>query len=865
MAGETTSNNAEKDKKEEQKSSGALTEGTVVATLSIPEIMSALHQKALAEADKVAAGKVRIVNSAIDAEGKGKKELNSAGEHIISVIPTKKEEPVEKAFAITVIKTYVQWFVGPDLASKVDDKTVKSLTESPANESADSHFMSFNEFLLEETAQEEDDSEDAPDEEDEENADDVDDEENADDVDADENAPEGEDSENPPPEEGDESKQSTAGYYISYNLVVEGLKQTALKDAMKKFAKTFFDDLTITGSGLFGGGGNSFTVKDIKDKFDSVFGPINPDELVSNIEKELKTKYPKTDPVTVDVQDKDTLISDIGKQANSKQKKMIQGSKYSLFIKVTEHDPKKPLLNPRAIADIVTSSIKGLFKKFKNNVTKDDVIYIPNYVDTHEDTAKLKRLYKEVPTVDELKGYITDKLTLDQVWKKYEEKLDNKIGKNSEFEKCERAVQCVKIWTNFKNNDNVKKQKEANSALRGTEQIKKFFEQFFDKYKKAFDETNDNQFNESKDICFTIPTDHIKKILLESMFNDINSILNEEDDYEDAAEEDEENPSSSSNASSKTANSINRKEILETLEKSFRRECKSVENAKMAIEGIQTILSKFKLYGPASEKEELTKYSSGFVIDFSKTLKESFIDMLFESDGENNFGLKSEIISCYEKIKKLDIFEGVTFGDKPVFLNFDISANAKSNNSSSDAKGDNSEENKEKSENKENSENNDSSNSNDKKLNEDFDRLFFEKENKQSNADKPTAKEYVLSNIKKISDEYQLKDLQSADDFPNDLLREIKDKSKAKNDNEIKSLFTDDEISQKIQERQKDHFEVCVIPMKIEGESIGGDIGDIGDIDNNADNDKKSVGVEDLYIVPMPNMNYRDKEYETYA
>lgn len=45
---------------------------------------------------------------------------------------------------------------------------------------------------------------------------------------------------------------------------------------MKKFALNFFDDLKITAAGLFGGG-DSFTVKDVKDKIRSTFGPIDPD------------------------------------------------------------------------------------------------------------------------------------------------------------------------------------------------------------------------------------------------------------------------------------------------------------------------------------------------------------------------------------------------------------------------------------------------------------------------------------------------------------------------------------------------------------------------------------------------------------
>jgi len=61
-----------------------------------------------------------------------------------------------------------------------------------------------------------------------------------------------------------------------------------------------------------------------------------------------------------------------------------------LFIKIDEDDPKKPVFDRRIVADIVQSSIKGLFKKFKNKITKNDVIYIHNYQDIHGDSKALQ-------------------------------------------------------------------------------------------------------------------------------------------------------------------------------------------------------------------------------------------------------------------------------------------------------------------------------------------------------------------------------------------------------------------------------------------------------------------------------------------
>ena len=118
-------------------------------------------------------------------------------------------------------------------------------------------------------------------------------------------------------------------------------------------------------------------IQDIKDKFKDTFGAVNPEELTSNIEKEINSiRHPDTDRPQVNIRDKDTLILDLGNNIDAQQKKMIQSADYSVWIKLQEQDPKKPIFNTRVIADIVTGSIKGLLKKFKNKITKNDVVYI---------------------------------------------------------------------------------------------------------------------------------------------------------------------------------------------------------------------------------------------------------------------------------------------------------------------------------------------------------------------------------------------------------------------------------------------------------------------------------------------------------
>ena len=98
--------------------------------LSIPEIISALHQKAIASCPS----NLRIANSAIEGDGKTAK-LNSAGQHIVSVLNAEEGKNVSKKEALENLKKYVSAFVGPDLANKVTDKDLMKLgSEENGNE-----------------------------------------------------------------------------------------------------------------------------------------------------------------------------------------------------------------------------------------------------------------------------------------------------------------------------------------------------------------------------------------------------------------------------------------------------------------------------------------------------------------------------------------------------------------------------------------------------------------------------------------------------------------------------------------------------------------------------------------------------------
>lgn len=518
-----------------------------VCNLNVSSIISALHQNALQKA--LSKNKnVDIINSAVSDDGK----IASAGEHVISVVPKKESPVLQKKDAIEVLKIYVQWFVGPDLASKVNDATVKSLTEDPLKESR--LVMTFKDFLKESTmtslieATDEDDSsdeEEADASSDEEEEDEGYDEEDVDDVvdkgDEDEGSDEdGEDLVDEEPDPEKEKIESKAGYYIAYNLKVEGLPQTALKDALKKFAATFFDKVTFTSTSIFGGSGGSFTIKDVKDKLKDMFGAIDPEKLKSTIQDKIRTKYPDiANSADVDIRDKDTLLNDIDDQLDANQKQMINDANYSVCIKLEEHDPKKPILNPRLIADIVTSSITGLYKKFKHKITKNDVIYIPGFMDTSDKAEKIENLYKTVPSIEELDNEINKAQNATKLVATLIKKFST-IKKNPVYDKSPRAQQCVKVWDDYLNSIKGKDGNIDYSKIDYKDKKGSFITNFFDKYKKEYNDTKDDKLEESNHLIYILSYDKIKQSILESIMPNISNLIYEADDISDDSDDAEE-------------------------------------------------------------------------------------------------------------------------------------------------------------------------------------------------------------------------------------------------------------------------------------------------------------------------------------
>lgn len=129
----------------------------------------------------------------------------------------------------------------------------------------------------------------------------------------------------------DANTQSNYGYFVTYGLKVEGFKNRAVKDSLKKIGKVLgkkifkiLDNigLKLSGGGLWGSGGEvELSVGGAREKIKKIgskalgwaFSKIDPDELVDNVSKEInKIKYPNSN-VEVNIRNSKELVLNMGK------------------------------------------------------------------------------------------------------------------------------------------------------------------------------------------------------------------------------------------------------------------------------------------------------------------------------------------------------------------------------------------------------------------------------------------------------------------------------------------------------------------------------------------------------------------------
>ena len=134
------------------------------------------------------------------------------------------------------------------------------------------------------------------------------------------------------------------------------------------------------GSWRNGSSGEVHTLGDLANALADVFGKIDPKELEAKAQEKFRDDFKDSD-VQVKVFDSATIVSHLSKQLAGSDKSKIKSAEMALTAKVSKKDKSYKLFNKQVVADTVTKSISGIFKKFKNKLTKNDVILVNNYSD----------------------------------------------------------------------------------------------------------------------------------------------------------------------------------------------------------------------------------------------------------------------------------------------------------------------------------------------------------------------------------------------------------------------------------------------------------------------------------------------------
>lgn len=369
-----------------------------VCNLDLAAIIIQLHfnavKKALAKNNTI-----QISNTAIEGKDEKSAKFVGTGPNFIVATNVKSGEKISNVDALPVIQEYVQWFAGPDITKLItidklfsignaEDKTKEENKEDKANESL-ILMPSFSNYLLKEDNEEETSEENKSEENSEEK--DKTEDKSADGVD------------------------QSLGWQIAYKLIIKGKPEHSAADALKYIGKLFSDVGISSFDWRSGQTGDKVTVGDIANSLSDIFGKIDPDQLKSNVIKNLGTRTPKN----VEIIDTQTIIKNIGTRLSGKERASIKAADYALCIKVGSNDRSYKLYNEQFIADNITKSIQGIFKKFKNKIDPKDVIHVNNNDNPNSN--------QDVNSVDDsLQHYLTGKVIIESILQNYVNNINEK-------------------------------------------------------------------------------------------------------------------------------------------------------------------------------------------------------------------------------------------------------------------------------------------------------------------------------------------------------------------------------------------------------------------------------------------------------
>lgn len=180
-------------------------------------------------------------------------------------------------------------------------------------------------------------------------------------------------------------------------------------------------------------------------------------------------------------------------------------------------------MNKRNIADIVQSSIAGLYKKFKNKVTKNDVILI-QVQDGNENDDIAEMTNKLLKTTD-LDKLLDGTHTYEEITSKIKSVLDPLAKDKKKLLKNPLVAGCVKAWEKFYDKHKEKRLKKGYAGKDGkghddAKTIQQYFKPFVDAYKKQFKENKIymNALSESAVNRLLNIASRLRNIVFESLF-----------------------------------------------------------------------------------------------------------------------------------------------------------------------------------------------------------------------------------------------------------------------------------------------------------------------------------------------------------
>lgn len=349
--------------------------------VDVTGIFAANHQKAVKSGEDAAkeAKDLTITNSALSEDGT---KLASAGEHIVCATLTKvegddAENSKTREVAFKVLAAYAKQFSGQDL----DQSKVYSLQEEgdqpkapepepkkeePKDDTSDGGEISAGLKNLSEAKKKP-----SVDPGQFKNADDLESgREKKKDVSKDTNS--------------DAQKPSTKlGYYFVYKLVVEGIKESAFADALKKMSTKVIDgfDMKVKFTSLFGGGGDELELsgKKMRQWFQA---DVDPDKLVNTFDDKVQKKFPseKYGKLDTKIYDKNLMIKTLGGLVGAQDKKKILDADYSIAIKIPSSSKAREFIKPALIASLMNKAIAEVqpSRKGKNKISEKDIIVVSN-------------------------------------------------------------------------------------------------------------------------------------------------------------------------------------------------------------------------------------------------------------------------------------------------------------------------------------------------------------------------------------------------------------------------------------------------------------------------------------------------------